>query len=367
MRIGQQRPGTAGRPGGTPRQLLVESYRQAQAEAHMRTLPMRPMSARATYVPPSTPQYFQRTLPSVRMRTEMATLVYTNSPRWFTQDIAAENAAYAQLSGKQKKKVSTYENMRPTIPARREKFKNCPWAGDAGTEVIGGNKWKRADEYDANRDMTMVPLNQLSDYLRSFARPTTHLEGLKKVGCAITIQATMRRKLEMHRHRKRLEAMQPPAPAPVAPPIDRNAAARVIQRGMRRVQAEAAHAARKVRIGTVDEGSSNYERQQRKVHEASVRAAGILDGAHASDFSRAKADLYQSTIENQMRVRDEKTTLSSVDKLLASAKIARFQKDKMPAAGGAAGAVGRAAAMRAIRAAELPRAMPPPPPWALHM
>ena len=67
MRIGQQRPGTAGRPGGTPRQLLVESYRQAQAEAHMRTLPMRPMSARATYVPPSTPQYFQRTLPSVRL------------------------------------------------------------------------------------------------------------------------------------------------------------------------------------------------------------------------------------------------------------------------------------------------------------
>lgn len=364
----------AGAPSKTPRQLVAETYRQAGYAEQVRTLPLRPMSARATYLPPSTPQYMVRTMQSERMERELASLVYSRAPRWPSQDLAAENAAYAQLSGKAQKKFPTHENMMTTNRQRSDRFRNCPWAGDAGTQVLGGNKWKRGDEYDANRDMTMVPLNQLSDYLRSFARPTTHLEGLKKVGCVITIQSTMRRKLEMTRHRMRLEAMraEPPAAAPADGDAARQRAARVIQSGLRRAFRETEQAVRQVRVGRVDEAKSNYATQQRKVREASVRAAGILnldDGLYQTKVERAA--LYQGVIEDAARnqPRAEKDMRSHFH---AVVKIAAHERHKLPAAGGATGSGVRLAAERAMRRAPSPRvlieraAVATMPPWGMN-
>ena len=51
-------------------------------------------------------------------------------------------------------------------------------------------KLAKTDDADINRDLTDLPLHELSDYLRQFPRPSSHLDKLKKVESAFIMSIT---------------------------------------------------------------------------------------------------------------------------------------------------------------------------------
>jgi hypothetical protein len=156
------------------------------------------------------------------------------------------------------------------------------------------------------------------------------------------------------------------------------AAAEVIQMSARRrVLQRARHAnetARReaLRIGSLDEASSNFEKRARKLHEAAWSGAGGGRPQSAADGpfhkNRRRADVYEELLLGRAMVGSPTANeaASSANRLRAIVGLARRAQLELPAAGGKSGCLVLSAAERArARASAISHHTSPrePPVW----